>query len=111
MPVSWDKVDGLVRKQIDTASDKYRGSNSRQLLIHCVCKDDEAGYQAVISRNQDVRIFSNKVHLRAIGGILLFENHDFQSFISLFYFDCHNRHISIVEIKLKYLLILDLVTY
>lgn len=32
-----------------------------------MCKDDEAGYQAVISRNQDVKIFSNEVYLRALG--------------------------------------------
>lgn len=71
LPISWDRVEGLSRKQLDIKKDKYRGSNSRQLLIHHVCKDDEAGYQAVISRNQDVKIFSNEVYLRALGGILL----------------------------------------
>lgn len=75
LPISWDRVEGLSRKQLDIASDKYRWSNSRQLLIHSVCKDDEAGYQAVISRNQDVKIFSNEIYLRALGGI---------SFITLF---------------------------
>lgn len=67
LPISWDRVEGLSRKQLDIKKDKYRGSNSRQLLIHHVCKDDEAGYQAVISRNQDVKIFSNEVYLRALG--------------------------------------------
>lgn len=67
----WDRVDGSSRKELDIKSDKYKGSDSRQLLIHRVCKDDEAGYQAVISRNQDVKIFSNEVYLRALGGITL----------------------------------------
>lgn len=71
LPISWDRVDELSRKHLDIKKDKYRGSNSRQLLIHRVCKDDEAGYQAVISRNQDVKIFSNEVYLRALGGITL----------------------------------------
>lgn len=69
LPVIWDRVDGSSRKQIDIKSDKYKGSDSRQLLIHRVCKDDDAGYQAVISRNQDVKIFSNEVYLRSMGGI------------------------------------------
>lgn len=68
LPISWDRVEGLSRKQLDIKKDKYSGSNSRQLLIHRVCKDDEAGYQAVISKNQDVKIFSNEVYLRALGG-------------------------------------------
>lgn len=69
LPVSWDRVDRSSRKQLDIKNDKYKGSNSSQLLIHGVCKDDEAGYQAVISRNQDVKIFSNEVYLRSMGGI------------------------------------------
>lgn len=72
LPVSWERVEGPSRKQLDITNDKYRGSNSRQLLIHSVCKDDEAGYEAVISRKQDVKICSNKVHLRVLGGIHLF---------------------------------------
>lgn len=82
LPVSWDRVDGLSRKQLDIKSDKHEGSSSTQLLIHCVCKDDEAGYQAVISRNQDVKIFSNEVYLRAMGGIQL-------SLIKVNYFYLH----------------------
>lgn len=71
LPVSWDKVDRLSRKQLDIKDDKYRGSNSRQLCIHCLSKKDEAGYQAVISRNHDVKIFSNEIYLRVLGGNLL----------------------------------------
>lgn len=71
VPVSWHRIDCLVRKQIDIEDDKYRGSDGRQLLIHNVCKDDEAGYQAVISRSDKyncVEIFSDIVDLRPIGG-------------------------------------------
>lgn len=62
----------MLRKQLDVEDEKYRGSDNRQLLIHNVCKDDEAGYQAVLSRNDDVKILSNKVYLRPKGGIYIF---------------------------------------
>lgn len=74
LPVSWDRVDGMHRKQLDVRDEKYRGSDNRQLLIHNVCKDDEAGYQAVLSRNYDVKILSNTVYLRPKGGIYIFQN-------------------------------------
>lgn len=73
MPVSWDRVDGLVRKQIDFEDKKYRGSDTTKLIINSVWKGDEAGYQAVISRNHDVKILSNKVYLRPKGGIYSFQ--------------------------------------
>lgn len=72
LPVSWDRVEGLVRTQIDVEDEKYRGSDDRLLIIHNVCKEDEGRYQAVISRNQDVKIFSNKVYLHPTGGIQSF---------------------------------------
>lgn len=68
LPVSWHRVDGLVTKQINIEDDKYKGSDDRQLQIHNVCKDDEARYQAVISRSADVNISSNGVYLRPMGG-------------------------------------------
>lgn len=71
VPVSWHKVDRLVRKQIDIEDDKYRGSDGKRLFIHNVCKDDEAEYQAVISRSDKYNcdeIFSNNFYLRPIGG-------------------------------------------
>lgn len=72
LPVSWDKVERLVRTQIDIEDEKYRGSDDTQLIIHNVCKEDEGRYQAVISRNQDVKIFSNELFLHPIGGIQSF---------------------------------------
>lgn len=81
LPVSWEKLDGNVKKQLDVEDEKYRGSDNRQLLIHNVDKDDEAGYQAVLARNCDVNILSNKVYLRPKGGIYLFQNSLSDSFL------------------------------
>lgn len=67
LPVSWQRDDGLVTKQINIDDDKYKGSDDRQLQIHNVCKDD-ARYKAVISRSADVNISSNGVYLRPMGG-------------------------------------------
>lgn len=67
LPVTWDRVNRFVRTQLDLEDEKYRGSDSRQLLIHNVCKDDRGRYQAVIARNQIVKIFSNEVDLNPIG--------------------------------------------
>lgn len=67
LPVSWDRVERLVRTQIDIEDEKYRGSDDTQLIIRNVCKEDEGRYQAVISRNQDVKIFSNELFLHPIG--------------------------------------------
>lgn len=67
LPVNWEKLDKSFRKELDISSDKYKGSNSRELFIHCVCKEDEGRYQAVISRNQDVKIYSNEIYLCAQG--------------------------------------------
>lgn len=61
-----------MRTQIDIEDEKYRGSDDTQLIIHNVCKEDEGRYQAVISRNQDVKIFSNELFLHPIGGIQSF---------------------------------------
>lgn len=75
LPVSWHRVDRrLVRKQIDIEDDKYKGSDGRQLFIHNVGKDDEAGYQAVISRKQDVKILSNEVYMRPLGELPCLED-------------------------------------
>ncbi|XP_065922710.1 uncharacterized protein [Magallana gigas] len=74
LPVSWDRVDGMHRKQLDVRDEKYRGSDNRQLRIHNVCKDDEAGYQAVLSRNYDVKILSNTVYLRPKGDLPCLED-------------------------------------
>lgn len=75
--VSWNKieghvrVDGSVRVELNLRSDKYKGSDHRQLLIHNVCKEDEAGYEAVITGDRNYKIASNEIVLRASGGIVL----------------------------------------
>lgn len=74
MSISWEKVDGSARKHIDISCEKYKGSTSRQLFIHSVCKEDEGGYQAVISKNIDHKIFSNIGFLKTQGGMLFFTN-------------------------------------
>lgn len=67
LSVSWEKVGRLVRTQINIEDKKYWGSNDTRLIINNVCKEDEGRYQAVISLSQDVKIFSNEVHLHLTG--------------------------------------------
>lgn len=69
LPLNWDRVNGLVREQINIEDKKYEGSDTRKLIINNVCMNDKGGYQAVISRKHDVKILSNKVYLRPQGGI------------------------------------------
>lgn len=78
MSVSWERVDGSARTHIDISREKYKGSTSRQLNIHSVCKKDEGEYQAVISRNIDHKIFSNIGFLQTKGGMFYctFEGQD-----------------------------------
>lgn len=71
MFVSWEKkIDGPASKHIDINCGKYKGSTSRQLNIHSVCKEDEGEYQAVITINMDHKIFSNIGVLQTQGGML-----------------------------------------
>lgn len=70
LSVSWERVDGSATNHIDISCEKYKGSTSRQLNIHSVCKEDEGEYQAVISRNIDHKIFSNIGFLRTQGGMI-----------------------------------------
>lgn len=72
-PLNWDRVDGLVREQIDIENKKYEGSDTRTLIINNVCMEDKGGYEAVISRKPDVKILSNRVYLRPKGGIYSFQ--------------------------------------
>lgn len=72
LSVSWERVGRSVRTQINMEDKKYWRSNDTRLIIHNVCKEDEGRYQAVISLNQDVKIFSNEVHLHPTGGIQSF---------------------------------------
>lgn len=70
LSVSWERVYGSARKHIDISCEKYKGSTSRQLNIHFVCKEDEGEYQAVILRNIDYKIVSNIGFLQTQGGMI-----------------------------------------
>lgn len=72
--VSWDRVKGSVRTHINLEDEKYRGSDDTQLIINDVCEEDKGRYQAVISRNQDVKIFSKEVYLHPTGEPPCLEN-------------------------------------
>lgn len=72
MSISWIKVNGSRQEKLNLGDVKYKGSDESQLFINDVRKEDEAGYEAVISRDDEkVKIHSNKIVLRGFGGILL----------------------------------------
>lgn len=67
--VTWQKVHGRkMTEEIDTGSEKYKGSSNRRLVINTVGKEDEGEYQAVLSRELNRRIFSNLIYLHPVGG-------------------------------------------
>lgn len=70
--VTWQKVHGRkMTEEIDTGSEKYKGSSNRRLVINTVGKEDEGEYQAVLSRELNRRIFSNLIYLHPVGGTFL----------------------------------------
>lgn len=71
-PVTWHKKTGDITRDIKTRDGKYIESTNRRLLIHSVCKDDEAEYKAVISNGKNNYISSNAIFLHVHGGIILF---------------------------------------
>lgn len=71
MAISWIRVNGSRQEELDLREEKYKRSDESRLLINDVRKEDEAGYKAVISREEKVKIYSNEVVLRGFGGILL----------------------------------------
>lgn len=44
MLFNWDRVDGLVREEINIENKKYEGSDNRNFIINNVCMNDEGGY-------------------------------------------------------------------
>jgi hypothetical protein len=68
--VTWQRVRGKVTEEIDIGGDKYETSNDKQLVIHKVSKEDEWGYQAVLSRG-NLKQTSNCIFLTAAGGNLV----------------------------------------
>lgn len=60
---------------INSNTEKYYGSTEKNLVIQSVCKEDEGGYQALlsqVSKTTDKRfVSSNVIFLQAIGGIFI----------------------------------------
>lgn len=74
--VSWQKLRRDTSIRISTDDAKFMNSNERQLVIHSVNKEDEGGYQAVLSREasgKNLKITSNTFFLHALGDQPLFE--------------------------------------
>lgn len=72
--ITWHKVRGSGLDEIDTTSEKYRGSDNRHLVIQSVCKEDEGEYRAILSlhmERKDISIYSNTVAVHALGGFSL----------------------------------------
>lgn len=67
--VTWQKKIGDEIKILRTSDEKYKESTNRRLFIWCVCKEDEAEYQAVIYTGNKSSIISNSIHLHGLGGI------------------------------------------
>jgi hypothetical protein len=68
--VTWQRVRGKVTEEIDISGEKYKTSNDKQLVIQKVSKEDEWGYQAVLSRG-NLKHTSNSIFLTAAGGNLV----------------------------------------
>lgn len=69
--LTWQKRTGNSIECIDTNQEKYKDSSNNILLIQKVKKEDEGGYQVVISREAngiEYKISSNTVYLHALGG-------------------------------------------
>lgn len=67
--LKWQKLVGLTHVPINLSEDKYTGTTDEMLSIQSVCKEDEGGYQAILSKAQFL-VLSNIIFLRATGGIL-----------------------------------------
>lgn len=72
MLVTWVRKDGSISEELNLNDEKYNGSDKSQLIINDMRKKDEAKYEAVISREGNVKIASNEIVLRGFGGILYY---------------------------------------
>lgn len=72
MSVTWVRKDGSTIEELNLNDEKYNGSDESQLIINDVRKNDEAKYEAVISKEGNVKIASNEIVLRGFGGILYY---------------------------------------
>lgn len=72
--VTWQKLVKQTHIHINSSTEKYSGSTDKNLVIQSVCKEDEGGYQAILSKDlkaKNISVSSNVIFLQAIGGILL----------------------------------------
>lgn len=69
--LKWQKIVGLTHLPINSSTDKYIGTTDEVLFIQSVCKEDEGGYQAILSRGSKAQrlVLSNVIFLQATGGI------------------------------------------
>lgn len=70
--LTWQKIVGLTHLPINSSTAKYIGTTDEVLFIQSVCKEDEGGYQAILSRGSKAQrlVLSNVIFLQATGGIL-----------------------------------------
>lgn len=66
--ITWQKTTDDITRKINTSDKKYKESTRRPPVIQFVCKDDEAGYQAVLYNGSKLNIMSNIIYLQALGG-------------------------------------------
>lgn len=73
--VKWLKHAKCTETPINSNAEKYYGSTEKHLVIQSVCKEDDGGYQAILStgsRRGTTRFeLSNAIFLQAIGGIFI----------------------------------------
>lgn len=70
--LKWQKLVGLTHVPINLSEDKYTGTTDEMLSIQSVCKEDEGGYQAILSKAQFL-VLSNIIFLRATGERPIFD--------------------------------------
>lgn len=73
--VEWRKHLKCTQTRINSNTEKYHGSTEKNLVIQAVCKEDEGGYQAILSKvskgNTELYVSSNVIFLQTIGGIFI----------------------------------------
>lgn len=71
--LTWHKLLKCTQMRINSNAEKYYGSTEKNIVIQSVCKEDEGGYQAILSKDSkpNTSVSSNVIFLQAIGGILL----------------------------------------
>lgn len=75
--VEWRKHLKCTQTRINSNTTKYCGSTEKNLVLQSVCKEDEGGYQAFLSKvskaNTELYVPSNIIFLQAIGELPIFD--------------------------------------